>query len=485
MKKKNIYILCALFYLLIPVSGWAQKTYSGTFGFTDLQIDKQGEKLVLQLNLDMSSVYLPSQTMVELTPVLRLEDETKSHYFPSVFVAGKTRNKVLQRAVALHSFTDEKEEQPFLRRLNKTKQSLPLSFSLPFEEWMRDAEWVLLEEVSGCANCALAGKEYVLVDRLLPSSFEPSYALQYVMPAAEPLKQRSETYDARLNYKVGKYDLLRDFGRNEQVLREVDQIVGEIRKDDNLTIQTLAITGYASPEGNYTSNMELSKNRAYSFVNYLVRNHNLRESMMKTDWRGEDWEGLRKNVLSSSLTDRHAVVRIIDENDDIAQRKQRLQSLNGGATYRLLLNEFYPILRRNEYTITYVARSFSIEEAKKIMKTKPQHLSLNEMFLVANTYPEGSPEFKEVFEIAVYLYPEDNVAKLNAAAQDIEAGNYDRAVERLKEIDLVEALNNMGVAYAKMGDNESAISLFKQAADRGNTVARTNAEQLEKARINK
>ena len=271
----------------------------------------------------------------------------------------------------------------------------------------------------------------------------------------------------------------RDFGNNAPVLDRVDRIVREIRNDKNLTVQDLSIVGYASPEGNYNSNMELSKRRAYSFVEYLRRTHNVDESMMKTDWKGEDWDGLRKVVDESSLPDRNAILDVFSE-PDIASRKAKLHAINGGATYRFLLKEYYPPLRRNDYTISYVARAFDLEEAKEVIKDKPQHLSLNEMYLVANSYRKGSDEFKEVFDVAVRLFPEDPVANINAAALDVESGAFDRAVGRLRGIARAEAYNNLGVAYAKIGDYEQAKAYFERASKTGNSVARENGQQLER-----
>ena len=74
------------------------------------------------------------------------------------------------------------------------------------------------------------------------------------------------------------------------------------------------------------------------------------------------------------------------------------------------------------------------------------------MFLVANSYDKGSDQFKEVFDIAVRLYPTDPIAQLNTAALEIETGAYDPAISRLQGINLPEAWNNLGVAYAMKKD---------------------------------
>ena len=68
-----------------------------------------------------------------------------------------------------------------------------------------------------------------------------------------------------------------------------------------------------------------------------------------------------------------------------------------------------------------------MEEARVIMKTKPQLLSLNELFMVAQTYEVGSKDFNEVMELAVRMYPTDETANLNAAIIRLNNGDADAA----------------------------------------------------------
>ena len=115
------------------------------------------------------------------------------------------------------------------------------------------------------------------------------------------------------------------------------------------------------------------------------------------------------------MANKKEILEILDIQD-INKRKAKLHALNGGRTYKILLDKYYPPLRRIDYTLAYIARPFDVNEAKQVIKTKPQYLSLNEMFLVANSYDKGSDQFKEVFDIAVRLYPTDPIAQLNTAA---------------------------------------------------------------------
>ena len=75
----------------------------------------------------------------------------------------------------------------------------------------------------------------------------------------------------------------------------------------------------------------------------------------------------------------------------------------------------------------YNIRNFTVDEALDIIYRDPSQLSLEEMHRVALTYPAGSDEFKEVFEIAVRMYPDDPVSNLNAANIALQNRQADKA----------------------------------------------------------
>ena len=104
------------------------------------------------------------------------------------------------------------------------------------------------------------------------------------------------------------------------------------------------------------------------------------------------------------------------------------------------------------------------------------------MYLVAQSYPVESAEFSEVFDIAVRLYPDSDIAILNSASADIEVGNMDAAIARMNKIgDNPKVWNNLGVAHARKGDFDKAKEYFDKAAGQGDNDARKNLEELRKA----
>ncbi len=456
-------LLCACYL-------FAQNKYEGTISFGEARVTQKDNVMKLDMEVDLSGMTLASTGMVVLTPVLTAADGTITREFAPLVVTGRNRTKALKRSLKLnHQPAFSIEPQLFVKRSNGKAQRVNVSLTAPLEKWMQNAGLSLREEVTGCASCKMGGRDWLVSDRIIPEPPAPSYRLAYVVPEPEPVKQRSASFKAYFNYKVGSHILLPDYKSNAEEFAKVDRVISEIKNDKDLTITELAIEGYASPEGTFISNMTLSKNRAYSFASYLEKTYGISNDRIKVSWFGEDWDGLKDAILASDFKqDREKVLDIIDNVDVMAGRESKLMQLSGGTTYRMLLEQFFPPLRRNEYRVAYVARAFNVEEAKEILKTKPGLLSLNEMYLVAESYPSDSREFREVFDIAARLYPDSEVAIVNSAAADIENKNYTAAIERLKKIENKPyAWNNLAVAYSLMGNKEKADVYFKKWADSG------------------
>ena len=98
------------------------------------------------------------------------------------------------------------------------------------------------------------------------------------------------------------------------------------------------------------------------------------------------------------------------------------------------------------------------------------------MFRVAQTMEPGSDAYREVFEIAVRMYPEDPVSNLNAALTAIDAGRLesarrylaktsDSAERTLAEAAIAMLENRLDEAEAllgKLSDNPSMASQVEE-----------------------
>lgn len=479
--KKKLYIFLSLAFMAASLA--AQVNYLNQIAFNNQTAERESGNVNIRMNVDVSNLDIRNQHMVVLTPTLNSVDGVTKLDLPAIVVNGKTRSKAISRAINVGG-KQVFAKQPFtiVTRDRGTKQMIPYNVTVPLEDWMRRATLTVREEVRACADCPgceLGVGQRLLSERLLPEDFKPTYQLTYITPEVEEVKQRSETHDARLTFKVGKADILPDFGNNASELAKVDRIIREVQNDKDLTVTNLSITGYASPEGSVSSNMNLSQRRANAFADYLSSKYGMPKNQFNVNWKGEDWDGLRKAVEMSNIADKSAILNIISGVGNPDGRDAELKKLSRGQTYKTLLDTYYPPLRRNEYTIAYVARAFDVNEAKAAINTRPQLLSLNEMFHVAQTYPKGSAQFKDVFDIAARMYPNDPVANMNAATVELEGGNVDGAITRLEKFkDLPEAWNNLGYALVQKQRYDEALSYFDRAAARDDATARENAVQL-------
>lgn len=481
MKTKNIIYLIIAFFTVIP-GAWSQDAGLSGITIENQAAVKQHDQLSVSFDITLDALKVKRNNMLVVTPVLTSnENNLDQIVLDPVVVAGKKRNRILRRKEVLG------EQLPVVGnpvavvvRKNNSAQSVHYDITVPYRAWMHDASLSLVHEVSGCADCMSLEGEELLVQQILPAPYSPVYRLTYIMPEAE-VKTRSDRHAATFNFVVDRWELLRDYKGNAAKFNEVDRIISDIRNNPDFNITEFEIHGYASPEASVPHNKMLAENRAKSFAEYLVTKFGVERNRFTVTGHGEDWDGLRKAVAASSLADKQAVLDIIDNVSNPDARDAELMKLSNGETYRTLLNNYYPPLRRTEYVVAYNVRAFNVEEAREIIKTNPRILSLNEMYLVAQSYPVESDEFSEVFDIAVRLYPNSDIAILNSAAADIEGGRMWEAIERMQKIaDNPKVWNNLGVAYAREGDTENAKKYFSMAAAQGDDDARTNLEELSK-----
>lgn len=479
MNTKHIIYLILVFFTALP-GAWAQDASLSGIKVENHSAVKKGDYVSISFDISLDDLQVKSNNMVVLTPILRSNENNLDEVaFNPVVISGKKRSKILHRKQVLGAspLVSGVPAASVIRR-NNTPQSVHYEVTAPYRQWMQDASLSLVNEVSGCADCMGLEGEQLLVSTLLPEPKQPVFKLTYMVPEAED-KVRSDRHTATLNFVVDRWELHRNFKDNASKLDEVDKIVNDIRNNPDFNISEFSIEGYASPEASVAHNQMLAENRANAFADYLVSKHGIDRNRFTVKGHGEDWDGLRKAVAASNIADKDAILQVIDNVPNLDARDAELIKLSKGTTYRTLLNDYYPALRRTEYVVAYAVRGFNVEEAKEIIKTSSRLLSLNEMYLLAQTYPAGSKEFKEVFDIAVRLYPDSDIAILNSASADIEGGNMDAAIERMLKIaDNPKVWNNLGVAYASKGDFAKAKEYFTKALAQGDSDARTNLSEL-------
>lgn len=444
------------------------------------ELKQKGNELVIDAVITVDGSRIKSRENLSLTPVL--ESASQKEGLPSILLNGRISQKVYDREIALNNLQDE--PRFLVVQAGKSENVINYKTVIPFEPWMKDARFVLIPNMCGCGK-EEQGAQLVMADKVLTrpdKRYEVQPTLAYISPEAETVKHRAEVGTAYLDFQVGKYAILPDFRNNAVELAKIDNTISTVVNDKNITLEGIILKGFASPEGSYKSNTVLAGNRVKALAEYIRKKHDFKPELFTLDNGSEDWEGLKAKVEADrSVPSREAVLAIINSNDEPDKKDARLAALDGGAPYRYVLKNIYPSLRRSDYRVAYQVRFFTVEEGREIIKTRPQQLSLSEMFAVANSYEIGSKEYNEVFEIAVRMYSDDPVANLNAANIALSKNDLDAARTYLaKAGNSPEAIHARGVLNLLDGNLDEAGKLLEQAKAAGVKEAAANLDELRK-----
>ena len=438
----------------------------------------KGDSVFVDLVIELNNTSVSKRSSVLLTPVIQKDD--KSLDLPAVVINGKNRQKTYLRMVALKR--EPEGVAKVIDAKNAGAEKFYYSVVVPREPWMKDANFVVREEQCKC-NGPLVMTNFDLISGKMkdmnPLHFLPSYR----EPNPEPVKMRSETGKSYLDFIVSKADLNPDFSNNAFELAKIGDIIMNMKVNpDIVTITEIIIDGYASPEGSFDNNLRLSNSRVAALKNYLRIKYRIGDKLFKVKGHGEDWATLEELISKSDLEYRDEALEIIRNTTNPDEREQKLKLLKGGTLYKELLEAYYPMLRRADYELRYTVVPFTVEEGKKTLESKPSLLSLNEMFLIAQTYPAGSAEFRNVFDIAVRTYPSNEIANFNAAANALDVHDLNAAEKYMNLIKTHDAAynNNLGILSALKGDHQKAIELFHRAMDGGNIEASQNLREVDK-----
>jgi hypothetical protein len=464
--------------------GRAAVPQRGRVHYQQNYMKQSGDSLVVDMDLDMSKLELAANHAQIVTPVI--SSSTEEIELPRVMIQGTLRNKAFVRELELDDQAYREFENNLPYAIVKPKGRLNYHIAIPYEPWMADAFLDVEEDLCGCGNKAKIARSRVFEALTKDIKADPVYQvrpqLAFIQPEVEVIKKRTEIGNAYLDFPRGKNEIFPNFGNNPVELAKIDNMIRTIATNKDITVQRVLMTGYASPESSLKFNTELSRARAASMMRYFMNNSTLPSSLFETHTGGEDWEGFRRLLEDYPLSNKKEIFRLMSAIGDVDEREKAISKVDGGLPYKIIYEEIYPKLRRVVCEVSFTVKDFSMEEAKENLAVAPQLLSLNEMYILANTYEVGSPEFLHVFEVARREFPNDPVANLNGAAAALAKNNLREAERYLKQSDssTPEYANNMGVYRMLTGDYREAETWLKRAESEGLRVATYNMRELKK-----
>lgn len=471
--RRTIFILAVLLGMGNTLEAVAQNTKDITPGVSigNFNMHREGKYLAVEMKLDLNKLDVDANRTVLLTP--RLVNGTDSLDLPSVGIYGRRRYYYYVRN-GIGGISGENET---VYRASGKPDSVAYNNLAEYEEWMDGATLKFHRSDWGCCHEILAEYEGIVGHH--HEAFFPE--LVFVQPKAEIMKSRSLSGSAYIDFPVNQTVIYPDYRRNTVELGKIQATIDSVCNDKDITIMSVWLKGFASPESPYKHNTDLAIGRTAALKKHIGQLYHFADSIIQTDYEPEDWAGLRRHVEQSNMDHRTEILAMIDSDMKPDAKEAKIKRTYPNE-YRFMQQNFYPALRHTDYRIDYNIRTFSeADEIRRIMAEQPQKLSLNEFYLVAGKYEPGTDEFTDIFETAVRMFPNDIIANLNAANAAIRRDDFTAAERYLSKAgDSPKAVYARGALAIRKGDYETALQYLNKAKDMGLQQAVAILNELEK-----
>lgn len=270
----------------------------------------------------------------------------------------------------------------------------------------------------------------------------------------------------------------------------------------------ISITGWASPEGEETNNVGVSKNRADVATAQLnkvldevltimarrakakdpeyYKYEQLKKLIITTRASGEDWVHFVVMVEASEIQDKHAIINIVETQQNLVKREQMIRNM--AEVYTELNDDIFPNLRRAQIALYYSEARKTDAELAKQASINPAKLSFDELMYTAYINYNYDTKLK-YYKWATENHPQEWAAWNNAGAIAFYLDDYDECERYLNVArDLnphnPDVLNNTGLLCLARKDYALAKYYFEEAKRQGSNDADANVPILNLKRGN-
>lgn len=253
--------------------------------------------------------------------------------------------------------------------------------------------------------------------------------------------------NSKIEFPIGSYTIDTLFSNNRVELGRVTSLLDSLYRRQIFDIDTISIAAYSSPEGNFSSNLKLSHNRASAIKRYLQKRV-VNSPPILISAEGENWSGLYRAIESdSTIENRAATLRSLQ----IKNRNKRERALQLSPHFNYIKERLYPPLRVVKITIKLSRRGMIQESA---VTTEIDTLYSRGLEALKNKRYSKAIEL-----LAPYGDINSAVAHL-AIGEDLPAFNI---LERLPESGVQKYL--LALIAARKGEEKEAVALFLRSKE--------------------
>ena len=300
-----------------------------------------------------------------------------------------------------------------------------------------------------------------------------------VIYEADQFKRVTEEKEfAQINYEKGRSNV-RPAELKDKDIVGLQNWLATVQNNPKISIKSIEIVGYASPEGEEDKNNTLSTDRSNTGKETVVglakkaKNDKAQTEIFSLKGSGEDYVGFKRELQASKFNEdeKNLILRVLEMYKDPAKREEEMRAM--GKTFNQLDKDIFPLLRRSEIYVVYDLTGYSDEELQAISKSTPDSLKLEELLFTATLTTDLNEKLR-LYQVAAKNFPEDHRPVNNIGAVYYEQNKLGEAKTQFEKANGIKdnaiAKNNLGAIAGAQGDRAKAKQLFGQASGAGEQV---------------
>ena len=287
-----------------------------------------------------------------------------------------------------------------------------------------------------------------------------------------------EGFTAQINFDKGK-SIVKPTELIEKDINDLKVWLADANSNPKITIKSISVVGYASPEGEVGSNDTLSDERATAAKSAVLgvalgaKNDKIKTEMFSLVGRGEDFDGFKKELVASSMNndEKQLIIRVLEMQKDPVTRETEMRNM--GKTFTFLEQNIFTKLRRSEIVVTYDKSGYTDEELVAVSVSKPETLNIEELLYTA-TLSNDLNEKLRIYKLIELNFPTDQRGANNVGAIFYMQNKLQEAKAEFEKANSIKdnsiSKNNLGAISGSLGDREGSKKILDQAKGAGSEV---------------
>ena len=310
----------------------------------------------------------------------------------------------------------------------------------------------------------------------------------------------TELMSANIYFTVNLADLNWNNEQNKKndAKRAIDNMKSYIA--NNTVPRQIFVNAWASPEGEESFNIGLSKKRSETtekLVNTILdealteraKAENIKPADVKkyiqdakkdvviqTNAKGEDWDNFIRLVEGSSLREKNTVINVVKSQPDKIRREQEIRNMS--VVFRQIEQDILPILRRGEIAFNFSGVQKTDQEIAKMAVTNPDDLTFDELMYAASLTSNYANKLA-IYKSATERFGSQWEGWNNAGAVGLTLNQLDESRQYLETADKLSPnnatiKNNLALLHLALKDVQTADKYMQEAVALGNEQAMVN-----------